>query len=639
MPRETDPVSAEEVRTKVERAWAAFQTYRRFSQQQVDQVVEAMAAAGRANAKLLAEMAVEETRYGNVKDKIAKNLLNSDLLARTVRGMKTVGVLRELPDKKLIEIGLPVGVIAAIVPTTNPTSTVIFKSIVSLKAGNAVVISPHPRAVKCTQYTAGLLLRAAVAAGAPEGIIECLTSPTMEAIHALMKHERVAMILATGGQAMVRAAYSSGKPAFGVGPGNVPVYVERSADVPGAVAKVVSGKAFDYGTVCSSEQALVAEESLREPVVAELKRQKAFFCSEAQARALEKTLLKENFRINPECVGQSPQRIAQLAGFSVPADTSIIVAEIQGIGKAHPLSVEKLSPVLALLFVKDHAAALEACEGLLRFGGLGHTCVIHSKDDARIREFGLRMPAMRVLVNTDAPGGSTGITTNLMPSMTLGCGAMAGNITGDNVGPQHLINVKRIAWMVRTADEALPIPAEFKTVSTPRPAIPVPAQQPVSVAHQPAAPVMTLDRQEIAAAVERYLAQRGVKVEDACGPAPAVSVKASVAAEVVDRFLNSRRVGKPASSCAGTCPCAGARPAAEQSIYACPGSPAPQPAAAAAPQPPAPEVAIADFVCEDDVRSAIRKGRKIYIGRKTIVTPAARDLGQDHDILVVTERQ
>jgi acetaldehyde dehydrogenase (acetylating) len=612
MPHDPDLVSLQEVRAKVEKAHAAFQKYRLYNQQQVDAIVEAMAAAGRAHSKRLAEMAVEETKYGNVQDKIVKNLLNSDLLPRYIRGMKTVGVLRELPDQKVIEIGVPVGVVAALLPTTNPTSTVFFKAIISLKAGNAVVISPHPRAAKCTKAASDVMYQAAIQAGAPEDIIQCITAPTMESTHALMKHEHVAVILATGGHAMVKAAYSSGKPAFGVGPGNVPVYLERTAEVAEAVGKVVDGKAFDYGTVCSSEQALVCEEPLREPVLAELKRRRAFLCNDAQKQALTKVLLKDNFRINPECVAQSPIRLAQMAGFEVPADTSILVAELQGVGKAHPLSVEKLSPVLALYFVRDHAAALDICDALLHFGGLGHTCVIHSKDDARIREFGVRMPAMRVLVNTGAPAGSTGITTNLQPSMTLGCGAMAGNVTSDNVGPQHLINIKRVAWMVRTAEEALPIPAEFKDTAAPPPVLPQPAR---------------LDRQTIAAAVEKYLAQRGIAVAPAPAAPVAATTAANVAAQVVDRFLASRRVGPPAS-CPATCPCV---PAGAQ----------PQPPAAAPappPQPPAPEVVIADFVCEDDVRAALRQSGKIYIGPRTIVTPAARDLGQQHDILVVAKR-
>src|SRR5438046_2395584 len=263
MLEDKDLVSIQEVRSKVEKAYAAWLKYRTYTQEQVDAIVERMAAAARANARRLAELAVEETGYGNAKDKYIKNILNCDWLPRRMRGMKTIGVLRELPEDKIVEIGVPVGVVAAILPTTNPTSTAIYKTLISLKAGNAIVISPHPRAYQCTCQTAAILYQAAIEAGAPEDIIQCCTNATLEGTNALMRHERTGVILSTGGAGIVKAAYSSGKPAFGVGPGNVPAMIDTSADVEDAVAKVVEGKAFDYGTVCSSEQAIVAEESLR----------------------------------------------------------------------------------------------------------------------------------------------------------------------------------------------------------------------------------------------------------------------------------------------------------------------------------------------------------------------------------------
>src|SRR5437867_3663527 len=453
-----DLVSIQETRSKVEKAYAAWQKYRTYSQEQVDAIVEHMAAAGRAHALHLAELAVEETGYGNAKDKLAKNLLCADLLPRKMRGLKTVGIIRECPDERVVEIGVPVGVVAAILPTTNPTSTAIFKTLISLKAGNAIVLSPHPNARRCTCETTEVLYRAALEAGAPEDIIGCVTNPTLEATNALMRHERTGVILSTGGHGIVKAAYSSGKPAFGVGPGNVPVLIERTADVPDAIRKVVDGKSFDYGTVCSSEQAIVAEEPLRDRVIAELKSQRAFFCDARQKEALAKLLLTPNWTVNPKCVCQPATKIAQMAGFDVPPDTPVLGVELNGVGKEHPLSAEKLSPVLALYFVKDFSAGVEICRSLLRFGGLGHTCVIYSRDDAKIRHFALEMPAFRVLVNTSAPQGSTGITTNVFPSMTLGCGAIAGNITSDNIGPLNLINVKRLAYAVRKPEEAFAIP-------------------------------------------------------------------------------------------------------------------------------------------------------------------------------------
>jgi len=353
-----------------------------------------------------------------------------------------------------------------------------------------------------------------------------------------------------------------------VGPGNVPVLLDTSADVAVAIRKVVQGKSFDYGTLCSSEQTLVAEHSLREPILAALRAQKAFLCDADQGARVGRTVLTPRLGVNPECVGQPAPKIARMAGFEVPAETSILVAEIGGIGKDHPLSAEKLSPVLALYFVKDFAAGLDACEAILRLGGLGHTCVIHAQDEARIRQYGLRMPAFRVLVNTPSPQGSTGITTSLQPAMTLGCGAIAGNSTGDNVGPMHLVHVKRIAAMVR---EAGPVPVSSGTTM--------------------------VDRNQILSAVERYVASRGAKVQD------------DVASAVVDRFLSKR------------------------------GAPAPAVAAAPVATPVGPlGIDIAPFVCEDDVRQAMRKGQKIHIGPRTILTPSARDLGAQYDILVMTDR-
>lgn len=643
MLRDQDLLSIQEVRSKVEKAWAALQRFRGYSQEQVDAIVEHMGEVGRAHALELAEMAVDETSYGNVPDKVVKNLLNADVLPRAIRGMKTVGVLREVPESHIIEIGEPMGVVAGILPTTNPTSTVIYKAIISLKAGNAIVVSPHPRAKKCTAYTADLMNKAAVEAGAPDGLVQCIENPTLEATHALMKHEKTAVILSTGGSGIVKAAYSSGKPAFGVGPGNVPVLVDESADVKEAVAKVVAGKSFDYGTVCSSEQSLVAVSGLRDQILSELKANKAFICTREQAAALTKTLFTSGTTVNPKCVGQSPQHIASLSGFTIPEDATILCAEIEGYGKQYPLSAEKLSPVLALIFVRDFEAAMDACEGILRFGGLGHTCAIFAKDDGRVRRYGMRMPAFRVLVNTGSPQGSTGITTGVQPGMTLGCGAMAGNSTSDNIGPQHLINIKRIAYSFRNPEDVLQVPS-----------IPKRRTKPVAPGGDG-----RIDRQTVMAAVEKYLAERGIALGGGSGvptapapapspaPAPAPAARPSpgaVAQLVVDRFLTARRMNAPAAAPAPAgCGCSGrsasscsvAPPAApkapEAAIPAPPAVPAPPPA------PPTP-VKVEDFVCENDVRVAMQESRKIFIGPKTIVTPAARELAGRDDILVVAQR-
>jgi acyl-CoA reductase-like NAD-dependent aldehyde dehydrogenase len=543
-----DLVSIQEVRAKVEQAYSAWTKYRRFSQEQVDSIVEAVAAAARSYAQHFAELAVKETGYGNVRDKTAKNMLAADTLPRRMRGMRTLGVLRELAEEGIVEIGEPMGVVAAILPTTNPTSTAIYKTLIALKSGNAIVLSPHPRARACTCETAALLTGAAEKAGAPQGTVQCIGSSTVEGTQELMRHRRTSVILSTGGSGIVRAAYSSGKPAFGVGPGNVPVLVDTSAKIPEAVARIMEGTTFDFGTLCSSEQTVVAERSIRDQILDAFRAGKAVVCDAAQTKALERVLIGKNFSINPDCVGQPAPKIAAMAGFEVPKDTTVLVAEIAGIGKDYPLSAEKLSPVLSLRFVDNFAAALDACEAVLRFGGLGHTCGIHAQDDARIREYAARMPAFRVIANTPAPLGSTGITTNVFPAMTLGCGAVAGNSTSDNISPFHLINIKRLAY----AGEG--------------------------VRSQKAAVRMGATHTEIRAAVERYLARLGA-------------------------------------------------------------SPAPAPLAAPEEKPPPvpPAVAVADFVCEDDVRQAMRESRKIFIGPKTIVTPSARDLANAHDVLVVTK--
>lgn len=586
MLQDPDLLALQDVRMKVEKAYAAWLEYRNFSQEQIDAIVEHVGAAARQHAQRLAELAVEETGYGNATDKLAKNLLAADLLVRTLRGQRLVGLRSEDKDKRIVEIGVPMGVIAAILPTTNPTSTAIYKTIISLKAGNGIVLSPHPRARRCTCETAAMLAHAAEQAGAPAGLVQCLGSPTLESTNELMRHRKTAAILSTGGSGIVRAAYSSGKPAFGVGPGNVPVVIDVSAPLGDAVGKVLAGKSFDYGTLCSSEQAIIAEASLREPILAELRNRNAYLCNEQQKQALAKLLLlPPKWSVNPECVGQPATKIAKMAGFEVPPSTNVLAVEVEGVGREHPLSAEKLSPVLSLFFVKNWAACLDTAESILRFGGLGHTCGIHATDEVRIREYALRMPSMRVLCNSSTPHGSVGITTNLSPAMTLGCGAVAGNITGDNVGAHHLVNIKRLAYEVRKPEEAF--------------------------AAKTAGPVPT--KHEIVAAVERYLNKSGVQP---------VAEPQRPAADVVDRFLNARRAGAPPppSAPAAACPC-------------------PLPETAPAPPPPLPApVKVVDFVSENDVRVAVHKSEKIFIGPKTIVTPAARDLAAQHDTLVLAQR-
>ena len=622
MLEDQDLRSIQEVRAKIALAHEAFLKYREYTQEQVDQIVDRMAAAARAHSESLARLAVEETGYGNVRDKVVKNLLNCDLLHRVIRPMKTVGIIREDREQGIVEIAEPVGVVAAILPTTNPTSTAICKSLISLKSRNAIVLSPHPRAIRCTCETAALLSRAAEEAGAPKGIVQCLGEATIQGTNELMRHRQTGVILSTGGPGIVRAAYSSGKPALGVGPGNVAVLLEASADVDQAIASVVEGKSFDYGTVCSSEQTVVAEAGSRDRVLAALQANGAYLCDAQQTQALEKLMVTPEFRINPDCVGQAPGKIAEMAGFSVPPETRALVVELKGVGKEHPLSAEKLSPVLAVYFVRDFPEALDACTRILNFGGRGHTCGIYSKNEERIREFAFRMPAFRVLVNTPAPHGSTGITTNLLPAMTLGCGAIAGNSTSDNIGPMHLLNIKRIAYHVRDAEQAFQSEeGRAWFAGKPLPAVAAPAAV-GSAASTGNAPASRIDE-----AVGRYLAERGLVSSSATSSSPVrPSVVSNPATAVVDRFLTRQQGGSASSSTTESPGSVSANPARS-----------PDTTEPASPPPPAPEVNVVGFVCEEDVRRAQVEGKKIYIDKDTIVTPAAQDLADSGDVLVRTQ--
>lgn len=598
---DSDLQSMQEARDRVERAWQAWQQYRHFPQERIDAIVDAMAAVATAHAERLARMAVEETTYGKAEDKIQKNLFASQRVHEAIRGMRTVGVLREDSQNGVTEIGTPVGVVAAVLPCTNPTSTAIYKILIALKAGNAIVLSPHPAAKRCICETVSLLDQAAREHGAPEGLIGCIGTPTLAGTQEMMQHRRTAVILATGGMGIVRAAYSSGKPAYGVGPGNVPAFIDRSADVARAVADVMRGKSFDWGTICSSEQSIVAEASLREPILQELARQNAWFLKPDEKARIERLLIHpEKFTVNPKCVGQSPQKLAEMAGFSVPADTRALVAELEGMGKQHPLSAEKLSPVLALFFLPDRNACLQRCSDLLHFGGMGHTCVIHASDEAVVREYASRMPAYRVVVNSPSPLGSIGATTNLFPAMTLGCGAAGGNSTSDNIGPQHLINIKRVAWEKRQIPAASPVPAPQAAR----------AAAAACGCQHPASPAVNVP----AAAPERTQIER-----------------------VVDRFLASRS-SRPASAPA-TCslprPTAVIHPVAAASApaAAAPTGPvaAPEPVRPATPPAPS-QVQPTDFVCEADVRDALRRDQKIVIGPKTLLTPSAREFGYEKGV-------
>jgi len=461
-----DLQAVQEVRSALVKARAAFLQYKEFSQADVDRVVAAMAEAGFKESERLARLAVQETGYGKIGDKTIKNQFGSRDVYESIKDLKTVGVIREDTKKKIIEIAEPMGVVAAIIPTTNPTSTAFYKILISLKARNAIVISPHPRAKNCIQEAAYVMRKAAEAAGAPGDLIQCLSILAQEGTNELMRHRDTAVILATGGSAMVRAAYSAGKPAYGVGPGNVPVYIDRSADIVKAVSDAVAGKTFDWGTLCSSEQALVVDAPVADRVIEELKKQKAYFLNDDETTRVGKVLVTPEFRINAEMVGQAPQKIASAAGFSVPEDVRVLVARLQGVGKQYPLSAEKLSPVLSLYIEDGWEKGCERCIELLNFGGRGHSLAIHCQDKDIVMQFGLKKPAFRILVNTPAAIGAVGYTTDLDPSMTLGCGSFGGNITSDNIGPVHLMNIKRVAWETKPLSMSRDTHSWRPTIST-----------------------------------------------------------------------------------------------------------------------------------------------------------------------------
>jgi acetaldehyde dehydrogenase (acetylating) len=454
---DADLQSIQEARTLAQKARAAQRTLAGFSQEQVDRIVDAMAGVARAEAEPLARLAHEETGFGNVQDKTAKNLFAAVDIHAYIRPLRTVGVLREDTAAGVTEIAEPMGVVAAVIPSTNPTSTTIFKALVAIKARNAVVMSPHPSARRAILETSRLLEKAATGAGLPEGALACMSTVSLGGTQELMRCRDTGVILATGGIGLVRAAYSSGKPAYGVGPGNVPAYIEKTADVAQAARHVIAGKTFDFGTLCSSEQSIVCDESIRDQVVAEVEKNGGYFLNAAEAVAVARVAVTPERLANPEVVGRSATVIAERAGIRVPPGTRALVAPLDGVGRAYPLSIEKLCPILAFYVVKDWEEASRRCLELLRYGGTGHTLGIHSRDDKVVREIAFREPVFRIVVNTQTSMGATGFTTGLAPSMSLGCGAYAGNITSDNITPLHLLNVKRLA-RAKARGEAKPAP-------------------------------------------------------------------------------------------------------------------------------------------------------------------------------------
>lgn len=448
-----DLISIQETRNLVERAAQAQGVYQGYDQGAVDRVVAAVAKATEAEAEPLAKLAHEETGFGKWEDKVIKNRFASQNVYAYIKDLKTIGILREDTAKRIIEIGVPVGVVAGLIPSTNPTSTVIFKSLIALKAGCAIVFSPHPGAKKAIGVTVDCIRAALEGAGVSPDLVSVLPTPTKEATDTLMKHPKVSLILATGGGAMVKAAYSSGTPAIGVGPGNGPSFIERSADIPLAVKRIFDSKTFDNGTICASEQSIVTEACIKKAVMEAIQQQGGYFLPPGDAERVEKILMGPGGTMNARLVGRSAEYIAKAAGVSIPKGTRVLLAEETRVGPQYPYSKEKLMPVLGFYVEENWERACERCIEILNGEGAGHTMSIHSQNERVIREFGLKKPVSRLIVNSPATLAGIGATTDLVPSLTLGCGAVGGNASSDNIGPQHLINIRRVAYGVREIED------------------------------------------------------------------------------------------------------------------------------------------------------------------------------------------
>ena len=641
---------------------------------------------------------MEETGYGNVPDKITKNRLASIDVPRAIRGMSTVGIIREDREKGIIEIAAPVGVVAAMIPSTNPTSTAIYKTLISLKAQNAIVLSPHPTAMRCICEAAAVLRRAALKMGAPEGLIICLEHPTMQGTQELMKHRLTGVILATGGTGLVRAAYSSGHPAYGVGPGNVPALIERTANVKKAVADIFAGKTFDYGTICSSEQAIVTEEAIREQVLEECRKQDAYFLSAEEITRLGALVFLGGAHVpNTQIVGRPATAIAEMAGIKVPPTTRVLIAQLDGSRPRLSALRRKAFADSCILFrAESRRRASVSASACCEHGGAGHTASIHSQSEAAVKQYGLAVPAFRVAVNTSSVHGSIGYSTNLFPAMTLGCGSPGGNITSDNIGPQHLMNVKRVAWESRPIEHRT-IPADQRLI-----ALHVPMQKsaaasagasatptssgspapgfsgavgfsgapsfassakggdfdsgvrqgtafhseetrlkstlsPIVAAAAALAPVP--DRQTIARIVEQVFTARGIPRRSSLTAAPKSENLADAGVLAgAPSFAPSAKGGDFASDLRQGTASAVPKEDSEKGAPA-PEALPPKPALtpSSVPHPLPPPIEVAEFLSENDVRMALTRNRKLYIGPKTILTPSARDLGNEHEIFIITD--
>ncbi|MBC8030156.1 MAG: aldehyde dehydrogenase family protein [Pyrinomonadaceae bacterium] len=615
MSSDNDLFSVQQARDLVEGASRAQAELARFDQARVDRICETMSKAALRDAARLGAMAVEETGFGIPDDKREKNRFAAEDVWNYFRGLRTVGVVSE--SKDVVEIASPRGVVAGIIPSTNPTSTAIFKILIAIKSRNAIVLSPHPSAAKCINETVRVMREAGEKEGLPGGAIACMTTATIEGTEALMKHKQTAVILATGGIGLVRAAYSSGKPAFGVGPGNVPVFIERTADVAKAVQDILTSKTFDNGTICASEQAVVCDAPIEQAVREQFKAQGAYFLSSAEAEQLAKVVATPQRHLNPGIVGKSVEVIAKLAGLSVPQGTRCLMADVAGVGRDHPLSMEKLSPILAFYVADGVTRGAERSYEILKYGGMGHTAGVHTRSREVAVRFGAEMPASRITVNTPTTHGAIGFSTALPPSMTLGCGSWGGNVTSDNVSPLHLMDIKRVAFETKPVKSKRPA-ASVSTAATAAPVAAERARQPTQAPAVVGSGPGQINRQEIAAIVDRFLAGRRPEGGEAQQQPQADT---SVEAEAGSMYTGSTQASRPNDSGRNNNRGAGSDRAASKGNS--------QPVSA---QSAANGHKIVDFVSEDDVRRAIQKGEKIYINAKTIITPAARDIAEPAEV-------
>ncbi len=593
MSEDNKTISQTEAQNAVEAAHLAFKTVAKFDQTKIDRICEAMANVALRAAARLGAMACEETGFGKAEDKQEKNRFAAEDVWNYFKNLKTVGVVKE--SESVVEIASPRGVVAAIIPSTNPTSTAIFKIIIAIKSRNTIVLSPHPSAARSIAETARVMREVAIREGLPADAIHCLANPTIEGTETLMKHRRTAVILATGGIGLVRAAYSSGKPAFGVGPGNVPVFIERTANIEKAVSDILTSTCFDNGTICASEQSVVADAPVAAQIREQFKTQGGHFLNQTEADKVGAILLTEQRTLNPNIVGKSAEYIANLAGISVPTGTRCLLADCGGVGRDFPWSIEKLSPTLAFFIADGIEAGAQKCLEILQFGGMGHTAGMHTNSREAAIRYGEQMPASRVVINSPTTHGAIGFSTDLPPSMTLGCGSWGGNVTSDNVSPIHLMDIKRVAF------ETKPVGGRQLAESGRQLAENLSGQVSVNEDQRPKTENrQAIKREEIAALVDKFLRNKinetssEVKSENSQteiqNPKSKIQNPSDSPVKTIIHEIKTENAANGAKSKA------------------------------------------VDFVSETDVKKAVETGEKIFVTAKTIITPSARDLGEEKEI-------